>query len=312
MLRAEIRCLPGVLMSIEREPSIFAGLGTDSDRRRWQSHTRGSLRRHVHVRRTLHINGNQRSLGYLGALRVNPTFRHRLRVLRAGFDLIRTLSGMASSSTWYNQYCRRQSPRAPPSRSGHWRPATLRADGRTVTLALLRSRGRRLGLWQRVAREELGAACARITTVSQPAINYRRRSILNQRRQVARILRPSRTRTDGWQHGAVGPACLQAGRCPRISPAASMAATRCTTLGQSWHTGWSCLAAGAALDQTFLAFHAGNGRSGHSHSAHSGCAGAMPKPYAELRPPRQSSSPSGTAEDLPPADLPDHHLLRLL
>ena len=149
-----------VSMSIEREPSIFAGLNRFGSEKVAIAHEgKSPVGMYMCAAHPLHINGNQRSLGYLGALRVNPTFRHRLRVLRAGFDSIRTLSGMASSSTWYTSIAADNLPARRLLEAGIGGLPRYEPMGELVTLALPRSRGRRLGLWQRVAREELGAAC---------------------------------------------------------------------------------------------------------------------------------------------------------
>ncbi len=40
----------------------------------------------------VHLNGNAVSLGYLGGLRVNPKYRHRIRILKNGYDSIRSIT----------------------------------------------------------------------------------------------------------------------------------------------------------------------------------------------------------------------------
>lgn len=52
------------------------------------------------VVRECHVNGERRRLAYLAGLRVVPGFRHRLLVLRGGFEALRRLSGDAADLGW--------------------------------------------------------------------------------------------------------------------------------------------------------------------------------------------------------------------
>ena len=85
-----------VRMSIEREPSFFHGenvMGQSSAviaRRSDPPHQVVGMYS-MAVQQT-HVNGAPVKTGYLGALRVNPEYRHRLRILKNGFASARALS----------------------------------------------------------------------------------------------------------------------------------------------------------------------------------------------------------------------------
>ena len=84
-----------VRLSLEREPDAFAadfGLsrshGLIIARERDSGVPIGICERSV---RDAFVDGEVRRLPYLGALRVTPTYRHRIRVLRGGFAAVRAL-----------------------------------------------------------------------------------------------------------------------------------------------------------------------------------------------------------------------------
>jgi hypothetical protein len=85
-----------VRVSIEREPSFFHGenlMGKSSAviaRRSDPPHQVVGMYS-LAVQQT-HVNGDPVETGYLGALRVNPEYRHRLRILKNGFASARALS----------------------------------------------------------------------------------------------------------------------------------------------------------------------------------------------------------------------------
>ncbi len=87
-----------VRMSIEREPSFFLGENV-------MGQSMAVLARHSNPPHEVvgmysmagykaHINGSPSDTGYLGALRVNPGYRHKLRILKNGFASARALSGI--------------------------------------------------------------------------------------------------------------------------------------------------------------------------------------------------------------------------
>jgi hypothetical protein len=162
-LRAMLRENPmpsWVSMSIEREPSLFEGLNRfGQERVVIAQEGRAAVGMYMCAEHLLHINGSRNSLGYLGALRISPHFRHRLSVLRAGFDSIRQLSGAAQGDTWYTSVAADNRPARRLLEAGIRGLPRYEPVGKLVTLALPRSRGRRHGFWQQAEQGELAAIC---------------------------------------------------------------------------------------------------------------------------------------------------------
>jgi len=87
-----------VRMSIEREPSFLLGEDLLGESTTVIAHRSESPQQVVGmysmaVQQT-HLNGAATATGYLAALRVNPGYRHRLRILKNGFDSARMLAGI--------------------------------------------------------------------------------------------------------------------------------------------------------------------------------------------------------------------------
>lgn len=87
-----------VRMSIEREPSYFDGESLLGDSTTVIACKLDMSQQVVGMYsmaiQQTHVNGAATETAYLGALRVNPEFRHRLRILKNGFDSARALSGI--------------------------------------------------------------------------------------------------------------------------------------------------------------------------------------------------------------------------
>ena len=87
-----------VRMSIEREPSFFLGENLLGESTTVIAHCTDSPQQVVGMYsmavQQAHLNGAAAATGYLGALRVNPRYRHRLRILKNGFDSARALAGI--------------------------------------------------------------------------------------------------------------------------------------------------------------------------------------------------------------------------
>lgn len=75
-------------LSLEREPDAFAGHAGTYILARYHGEAIGLCERVVHP---VFVDGQERRLPYLGALRVAPSHRHRLPVLRGGFAALRGL-----------------------------------------------------------------------------------------------------------------------------------------------------------------------------------------------------------------------------
>ena len=87
-----------VRMSIEREPSYFSGEDLFGESTTVIAHQSDAPQQVVGMYsmavQPTHLNGAAVTTGYLGALRVNPGYRHRLRILKNGFDSARALAGI--------------------------------------------------------------------------------------------------------------------------------------------------------------------------------------------------------------------------
>jgi hypothetical protein len=164
VLRALLRdnAMPSwVSMTVTREPSFFAGcnrFGQD-----WAVIARqdGSpVGMYTCSEQQVHLNGAATELGYIGALRVNPSYRHRLRILRDGYASIRTLSPPQLPQLWYtavaseNLVARRLLEANLRGMPRYW------SSNELVTMAFPRARSQRRFLWRPVLSGELGKLCS--------------------------------------------------------------------------------------------------------------------------------------------------------
>jgi len=149
-----------VSMAMTREPDFFAGaqrFGRD-----WAVLARDGgqpVGMYSCAEQPVHVDGQPGETGYLGALRVAPAYRHRLRVLRDGYASIRRLSPRPGADLWYTAVASQNAPARRLLEAGlrgmpHYQPLN-----ELVTLALPSRRGRRHGLWRRVAEDRLAALC---------------------------------------------------------------------------------------------------------------------------------------------------------
>lgn len=162
-LRAMLRvnAMPSwVTMSIEREPSFLGSLNRFGRERAVIARDGPTpVGMYVCAEHPVHINGDPVHFGYLGGLRVNPAYRHRLRVLRDGYASIHTLSGVTNPDTWYTSVATENAP-ARRLLEARLRDLPLYvAQGELLTLALPRARGKRLGLWRRPKASEVKSMC---------------------------------------------------------------------------------------------------------------------------------------------------------
>ena len=85
-----------VQMTLEREPSFFAGENLWGEGiaviAKLQKPPHTTVGMYSYALMPVHLNGNAVSLGYLGGLRVNPKYRHRIRILKNGYDSIRSIT----------------------------------------------------------------------------------------------------------------------------------------------------------------------------------------------------------------------------
>jgi len=148
-----------VTMAMTREPDFFAGANRFG--RDWAVLAReGSTPVGMYncAEQPVHVDGQPRETGYLGALRVAPVYRHRLRVLRDGYASIRRLSPR-TADLWYTAVASENRPARRLLEAGlhgmpHYQPLN-----ELVTLALPSRRGRRHGFWQPVTEDRLDELC---------------------------------------------------------------------------------------------------------------------------------------------------------
>ena len=165
-LRAMLRGNPmpsWVTMTVEREPSFLDSLnrfGCELAVIARDNDNGSPVGMYSCAEHHVHIDGQPTTLGYLGGLRVNPAYRHRLRVLREGYASIRALSGVRNPSLWYTSVAAENAPARRLLEAGLPGLPRYVALGELVTLALPRERGRRLGLWRRPKASEIDSLCA--------------------------------------------------------------------------------------------------------------------------------------------------------
>lgn len=163
-LRAMLRAnaMPSwVTMSIEREPSFFAGLDRYGvDHPFIARHDGQPAGMYVGSQHTVHLNGRATPIGYLSGLRINPEFRHSLRNLRGGFASIRALALETGIPFWYTSIATENVAARRLLEAGLRGIPEYRPAGEMVTVALPVTRGRRLGIWRPVGSDELEAMCA--------------------------------------------------------------------------------------------------------------------------------------------------------
>jgi len=151
-----------VEMSIEREPSFFAGRNFSGEE--WAviaEEEADIVGMYSAAMRPMHVNGKQERLGYLGGLRVSPNYRHRIRYLRQGYASIRALTPAPATLPWWftviaadNMAARKLLEAGVPGLP------TYHPLGDYVTYALPTSRGERQEIWRRAEDAEVDALVA--------------------------------------------------------------------------------------------------------------------------------------------------------
>lgn len=163
-LRALLRenAMPSwVTMTVEREPSFFAGMnrfGRDSAimaRQRGQTVGMGTCSIHP-----VHVNGLKVELGYLGALRVNPAYRNRIHLLRESYAAMRNHGQTLGIDSWYTCIATlNDTARRLLEANLKGMPRYIHV-GELVTLAMAKGREQRNGFWQLAAPEDLESLIA--------------------------------------------------------------------------------------------------------------------------------------------------------
>ena len=139
-----------VELSIEREPSFFAG--HDLVGEEWAVIAENGVEAEgMYTASVLpvHVDGHTEKLGYLGGLRVNARYRHRLRLIQQGYASIEPLATTRRSLPWWftviaaeNSAARRLLEAELPGLPKYCQ------IGHYVTFAVATSRGKHRELWR--------------------------------------------------------------------------------------------------------------------------------------------------------------------
>lgn len=147
-------------MTVNREPSFFAGANRFGHDWAVIARQEGSpVGMYACSEQNVHLNGVPCELGYLGALRINPSHRNRLRILREGYASVRAFSTTRFPQLWYtaiaseNLAARRILEANIRGMPRYW------ATNELLTLALPKARGRRRHMWREVRSDEMGRLC---------------------------------------------------------------------------------------------------------------------------------------------------------
>lgn len=256
-LRAMLRdnAMPSwVSLSLQREPSYFAGVGRFGRERVVIARDGATpVGMYACAEHPLHIDGRPATLGYLGGLRVNPAYRHRRRVLRAGYASIRELSGSGDPDTWYSSIAADNLPARRLLEAGLRDLPRYVAQGEMLTLALSRQRGQRLGLWRRPSAGEIAALC-------------RAHNAAAARYQLSPVLDPERVAASGADFFVSGgdgapAACMALWNQQAYKQVVARAYRQPLAALRPLYNVWARLggrialpAVGRPLDQSFLAF----------------------------------------------------------
>jgi hypothetical protein len=151
-LRALLRenAMPSwVTMTTERDPSWFAGcnrFGKD-----WAVLARDGgeiIGMYSCATHRIHLNGRAVDAGYLGALRVRPEYRRRMRILREGYASIPRNCRAGAPPFWYTAIAGDNGPARRILEANLPGMPRYRHCNDMSTLAFPRARGVRRNLWQ--------------------------------------------------------------------------------------------------------------------------------------------------------------------
>jgi hypothetical protein len=154
-----------VRLSLEREPSYFDGAALMG-----QSHTVIACDKHQPEAMVgmyscaflpVHINGLAARLGYLGCLRVTPQYRHKIRILKGGFNSMPVLiPELGSLPFWFTSIASENVLARRVLETGLKGMPVYQAVGEVETLAINTQQGRLSGLLQQATPDDIPALVA--------------------------------------------------------------------------------------------------------------------------------------------------------
>lgn len=151
-----------VRLSLEREPSYFAGQSLMGFSTTVVAHDEqvdtNPVGMYTHTRLPAHLNGQHEEVEYLGGLRVNREYRHRVRILRYGFESIPALlNGLGADSICFTSIAR-DNHRARRLLESNLRGMPVYAPvGEYETLVVSAANGRRSAALRRAERRDIPA-----------------------------------------------------------------------------------------------------------------------------------------------------------
>jgi hypothetical protein len=148
-----------VEMAMEREPSYFAAHGMHPYEWAVLAHDGDAVvGMYSAALARVHVDGEPRTIGYLGGLRVQAPHRQRIRHLRRGYASIRTLAPAAADLPWWLTVVAEEnrSARRLLEAGVNGLPRYKRL-GSMCTYALARARGRRGTSWRQASEADAAA-----------------------------------------------------------------------------------------------------------------------------------------------------------
>ena len=151
-----------VRISTEHEPSYFASvnlfgktetiIATDADA------ANSPVGMCSTVTMPLHINGRAVSTGYLGELRVMPAYRNKLRIIRQGFESIKTVySSVNNLSYWFTSIAKENNVARRLLEANLNGMPTYQFQGEMATLAIAAKSAKRTKLLQCASKDDIPA-----------------------------------------------------------------------------------------------------------------------------------------------------------
>jgi len=149
-----------VTMSMEREPSYFAGMNRFG--RDWAVIARDgatSVGMYACSAQDVFVNGASEELGYLGSLRVCSPYRHRLSVVREGYESVRRLARGSAPSMWFTSIATQNAQARRLLEANLKGMPRYQFANELVTLSFSKARGRARSLWKPADLVDLEPMC---------------------------------------------------------------------------------------------------------------------------------------------------------
>ncbi|MDX8412383.1 MAG: hypothetical protein R8K46_11025 [Mariprofundaceae bacterium] len=145
-------------ISLQREPSFFAGVNNIThDFAVIARDGRQVVGMYTCSLQPVYMNGEFCTLGYLGSLRVTPSYRHKIKILRGGYASIARLIPKADYPFWFTSIANDNTTARRLLEAGPSGLPNYDLIGEMHTLALPATQGRRLGQWRNATQADIPA-----------------------------------------------------------------------------------------------------------------------------------------------------------